>query len=89
MSLLRIERRNRVAVLTFDDPDRRNVVSNEMNDELLTAFDELEADEGVGAVVITGEGRAFCAGAVLDDLLEAGKGEADGTVPDKTDHRAR
>ncbi|MDG2427388.1 MAG: enoyl-CoA hydratase-related protein [Acidimicrobiales bacterium] len=82
MSLLRIERRNRVAVLTFDDPDRRNVVSNEMNDELLTAFDELEADEGVGAVVITGEGRAFCAGAVLDDLLEAGKGEADGTLPD-------
>ncbi|MEC9424131.1 MAG: enoyl-CoA hydratase/isomerase family protein, partial [Actinomycetota bacterium] len=62
MSVLRIERRDRVAVLTFDDPDRRNVVSDEMNDELLAAFDTLEADSEVGAVVLTGEGRAFCAG---------------------------
>ncbi len=82
MSVLRIERRDRVAILTFDDPNRRNVVSNELNDELLDAFDELEADEGVGAVVITGEGRAFCAGAVLDDLLDAGKGDADDALPD-------
>jgi enoyl-CoA hydratase/carnithine racemase len=58
MSVLRIERRDRVAVLTFDDPDRRNVVSDEMNDELLAAFDTLEADSEVGAVVLTGEGRA-------------------------------
>ncbi len=57
MSVLRIERRDRVAILTFDDPDRRNVVSDEMNDELLAAFDELEADEGIGAVVVTGAGR--------------------------------
>ena len=33
MSVLRIERRDRVAILTFDDPDRRNVVSDEMNEE--------------------------------------------------------
>ena len=82
MSVLRIERRDRVAVLTFDDPDRRNVVSDEMNDELLAAFDTLEADSEVGAVVLTGEGRAFCAGAVLDDLLDAGRGSDDGTLPD-------
>jgi len=82
MSVLRIERRDRVAILTFDDPDRRNVVSDEMNDELLAAFDNLEADEDVGAVVVTGAGRAFCAGAVLDDLLEAGSGDADGALPD-------
>lgn len=82
MSMLKIERHDRVAILTFDDPDRRNVVSNELNDDLLRAFDELEADEGVGAVVLTGEGRAFCAGAVLDDLLDAGNGDADGSLPD-------
>ena len=34
MSMLKIERRDRVAILTFDDPDRRNVISNELNDEL-------------------------------------------------------
>ena len=56
MSVLRVERRDRVAVLTFDDPDRRNVVSDEMNEELLTAFDDLEADDGIGAVVLTGAG---------------------------------
>jgi enoyl-CoA hydratase len=78
MSVLRIERRDRVAILTFDDPDRRNVVSDEMNEELLAAFDDLESDDGIGAVVLTGAGRAFCAGAVRDDLQEAGEGDSEG-----------
>ncbi|MBH99404.1 MAG: enoyl-CoA hydratase [Acidimicrobiaceae bacterium] len=82
MSLLKIEYRDSVAILTFNDPDRRNVVSDEMNDELLEAFDGLEANEQIGAVVLTGAGRAFCAGAVLDDLLEAGSSDADGALPD-------
>jgi len=82
MSFLQIERRDSVAILTFDDPDRRNVVSDEMNDELLAAFDDLEANEGVGAVVLTGAGKAFCAGAVLDDLLDAGSSDVDGALPD-------
>jgi enoyl-CoA hydratase len=72
MSLLLTELRDRVAVLTFNDPDRRNAISEALNAELDAAFDELEADEGVGAVVLTGAGRAFCAGAVLDDLVAAG-----------------
>jgi enoyl-CoA hydratase len=75
MSLLLTERRGRVAVLTFNDPDRRNAISNEMNVALDTAFDELETDEGVGAVVLIGAGRAFCAGAVIDDLVGAGESE--------------
>lgn len=82
MNVLQVERRDRVAVLTFNDPDRRNVVSNEMNDELLAVFDEFEADDDIGAVVLTGAGRAFCAGAVLDDLLEAGSSDNDGSLPD-------
>jgi len=41
MNLLQIERREHVAILTFNDPDRRNVVSSEMNQALLAAFDEL------------------------------------------------
>ncbi|MBQ90765.1 MAG: enoyl-CoA hydratase [Acidimicrobiaceae bacterium] len=75
MSLLLTELRDRVAVLTFNDPDRRNAISEALNAELDAAFDELEADEGVGAVVLTGAGRAFCAGAVLDDLVGAGESE--------------
>jgi enoyl-CoA hydratase len=75
MSLLLTERRGRVAVLTFNDPDRRNAISNEMNVAIDAAFDELESDEDIGAVVLIGAGRAFCAGAVLDDLMGAGRSE--------------
>lgn len=84
MNVLQTEQRGRVAVLTFNDPDRRNVVSEELNAALLSTFDELEADEGVGAVVLTGAGRAFCAGAVLDNLLSAGEAdpEGGGDLPD-------
>ena len=78
MSVLETEQRGRVAVLTFNDPDRRNVVSEEMNTALLAAFDDMEADKDVGAVVLTGSGKAFCAVAVLDNLLSAGEADPDG-----------
>ena len=53
MSVLQIDRHESIAVLTFNDPERRNVVSSEMNKELLAAFDELEPDENIKAVVLT------------------------------------
>jgi len=81
MKILKKEIRGRVALLTFNDPERRNVVSTELNEALLATFDELEADENIGAVVLTGAGRAFCAGAVLDDLLEAGQTQG-GALPE-------
>ena len=46
-----------------------------MNDEIIAAMDEIEADESVGAVVVTGEPPAFCAGA---DLSQLGASQADG-----------
>jgi len=58
----------RVAVLTVNDPARRNALTPPMIDELVSAFDRLEADDGVGAVVITGAPPAFCAGADLSHL---------------------
>ena len=78
MEYLKLEHRDRVALLTLNDPERRNVVSNELNEELVATFDELEKSEDTGAVVITGSGRAFCAGAVLDDLLDAGEMQKQG-----------
>ena len=74
MEYLKLEHRDRVALLTLNDPERRNVVSNELNEELVSTFDELEKSDDTGAVVITGEGRAFCAGA---DLKERAKGDSD------------
>lgn len=58
-----IEQRDRVGVITFNKPDRLNVFSYDMFGEVRQAIDTFNDDPGVGAVVLTGSGRAFCAGA--------------------------
>lgn len=75
MSQLRTEIVDGVAVVTLNDPDRRNALNLDMNDEILAAMDEIEADTNVGAVVVTGEPPAFCAGA---DLSQLGASQEDG-----------
>jgi enoyl-CoA hydratase len=57
-----------VATITLNDPDRRNALTLPMVTEMVDTFDQLEADPAVGAVVITGGGVAFCAGADLSHL---------------------
>ncbi|HEY0487340.1 MAG TPA: enoyl-CoA hydratase-related protein [Mycobacteriales bacterium] len=52
-----------VATLTLAAPDRRNALTPEMADAMVAACDALDADESVGAVVVQGQGAAFCAGA--------------------------
>ena len=60
---LRLERpSDGVAVLTLDNPDQRNAMSDEMTDSWARAVDELAADRSVRAVVVTGAGSAFCSG---------------------------
>lgn len=61
-----------VAVVTLADPNRRNAISPAMVDEIVAAFDLIDADPAVGAVVVTGEPPAFCAGADLGDLDRVG-----------------
>lgn len=60
-----------VAVITINDPDRRNAVTAEISAALRAAVDAVEADEEVHALVVTGAGKAFCAGANLTALGEA------------------
>jgi enoyl-CoA hydratase len=62
-----------VAVVTLDDATRRNVLSPPLVAAISAAFDELEDDPAVGAVVLTGAGDAFCAGADLGDLGAGGE----------------
>ncbi len=54
-----------VATITLNRPDRLNAFSFAMQDELLELFDEIDADDRVRAVIMTGAGRGFCAGADL------------------------
>jgi enoyl-CoA hydratase/carnithine racemase len=54
-----------IATLTLCRPEKLNAFTGEMLRELLQAFDAIDADDAVRAVIVTGEGRAFCAGADL------------------------
>jgi enoyl-CoA hydratase len=65
---LRVEQRDRVAILTLDDPDRRNALSPELVDEIVAAMTAFETDDGVGALVVTGAPPAFCSGADVTAL---------------------
>jgi enoyl-CoA hydratase len=66
-----VEHHDRVAVITLNDPDRRNTVTSPMNDALIEAVAAAEANDDIGAIIVTGAGKGFCAGAHLDDLLGA------------------
>jgi enoyl-CoA hydratase len=68
MSLVLSEVVDGVAIVTLNDPERRNALNLDMVDEIVETFDRLEADTGVGAVVVTGTPPAFCAGADLGHL---------------------
>lgn len=60
-----------VAVITINDPDRRNAVTAEISAALRAAVDAVEANQDVNALIVTGAGKAFCAGANLTALGEA------------------
>ncbi|MCW1957087.1 MAG: enoyl-CoA hydratase [Mycobacterium sp.] len=64
---------DRVAVVTVNDPDRRNAVTEAMSQQLKDAVERAEADTEVHAVIVTGAGKAFCAGADLSALGAAAR----------------
>lgn len=65
---LEIERHGAVALLRLSRPEQLNALSLQMKDELAEALSTLLGDSAVRALVLTGAGRAFCAGADLTDL---------------------
>lgn len=67
-----------VRLLTLTDPDKRNAMDREMSAEVFAACEQLRAGGDVRALVVTGEGSAFCAGADLPALF----GDADRPVTD-------
>lgn len=72
---------DRVATITLDRPDRMNAFTGRMMSELLDAFDAADRDDEVRVVIVTGSGRAFCAGADLEsggDTFDAGAKRRDG-----------
>lgn len=69
---LKVEVKNRVGILTMNRPDKLNALTTEMNEAAVEALERFAADPGVGCVVLTGEGRGFCAGGDVS-AMHAGK----------------
>ncbi len=84
---IRLDRQGPVARLTLSRPERLNAFNDTMVRELLMACDEIDGDDAVRAVIVTGEGRAFCAGADLgrgDATFDAqARAKSDGDGPDR------
>ena len=64
---------DRIATITFNRPEQLNAVSPLMARELRTAYAAAEADDAVWTVLVTGSGRAFCAGADVTEIPEDGR----------------
>ncbi len=65
-----VEQEGRVRVVFMNRPEKRNALSEKMAAELIAALEEADADPGVGAVVLSGKGDAFCAGGDLADFAQ-------------------
>src|SRR5690606_6704710 len=79
MSVIRVDRRDDgIAVVTLDDPDRRNAMTVEMGDAIRSTFQELATDADLRVAVLTGAPPAFSAGGdlgMLEDLARRTRDE--------------
>jgi enoyl-CoA hydratase/carnithine racemase len=62
---IRLEVEDGIATLTLNRPEKLNAFNTLMMQEMIAAFDQTDADDSVRVVIVTGAGRAFCAGADL------------------------
>lgn len=76
MSMINLEQREGgVTLLTLNDPDKRNAMNDQMAAELVDAVRQLGSDPDVRALVVSGEGGSFCAGADLSRLFGDAKNQ--------------
>jgi enoyl-CoA hydratase/carnithine racemase len=81
---IRYEVAEGVLTITLNRPERLNAFTQKMGEELIAAFDQADADDEVRVVIVTGEGRGFCAGADLaggGDTFDWRDRQHDGEVP--------
>jgi 2-(1,2-epoxy-1,2-dihydrophenyl)acetyl-CoA isomerase len=80
------ETRRRVRIISMNRPDRLNAWTRAMGREKAEAIRDANADPAIGAIILTGAGRGFCAGADIRDTLESESRERDVTGPvDRTE----
>ncbi len=76
-----------ILTITLNRPDRLNAFTQVMRDELIDAFDQADEDDNVRAIIVTGAGRAFCAGADLGEGKNTFNYEARGLAKKDVVHR--
>ena len=74
MSLVITEKRDGYAIITLNRPDEMNALSRALRGDIIAAFEDCQADENIRVLILTGNGRAFCAGM---DLKELGSSDFD------------
>ena len=65
--IIRVDREDGLATVTLNRPEARNALSGALRRAIASTFVELSADESCGAIVLTGEGKAFSAGVDLKE----------------------
>mgnify|MGYP006254191393 FL=1 len=70
MSVIEVHREAGVALVTLNRPDAHNALNRALSEAIIATFADLAVDEGVRAIVLTGSGRAFCAGVDLKALTD-------------------
>jgi enoyl-CoA hydratase/carnithine racemase len=73
---IRVAREGATLTITLYNPERRNAIGPQMTNEILHALEDARADADVRVVVITGEGKAFCAGGDFAQMTSGGEGNA-------------
>lgn len=68
--LIKFEIADAVATITFNRPDKRNAMSDDMRTEFIDALERVAADKAIKALVLTGEGKAFCAGGDISGMQQ-------------------
>jgi enoyl-CoA hydratase len=75
--VLRVETGEGIATLTLNRPEKMNALSRDLRSAIATAFQEIAGDPSIGVAILTGAGRAFCAGLDLKELGATGLGGGD------------
>jgi enoyl-CoA hydratase/carnithine racemase len=73
--MLQARREDRILRLTLDRPEKRNALNGALCRELVAAIEEGDRDPGVGAILLSGAGKSFCAGMDLDEMLTPAEAE--------------
>ncbi|MFN0148865.1 MAG: crotonase/enoyl-CoA hydratase family protein [Dehalococcoidia bacterium] len=78
---------DRILTITLDRPEKLNAFTDQMKDELIDAMNRADADDEVRAVIVTGRGRGFCAGADLSSGAGTFDNATRGRTDDPDEHR--